>query len=421
MIQKVSTFMCLFFMVMGFHAVSAANDFDWNKIEPSANVIPGRMGHKLVYDTLRQVVVLFGGEHANDSERNDTWEWDGMNWTQIFPSTRPRTRDFFGMTYDSNRNVIVVFGGEDWPASLNDTWEYDGTNWKQINTPTRPLSRAHVNIAFDKKRNKVVMFGGWHWYSTLADTWEYDGSNWTRIYPATSPPRTQNNLLVYDEKREVVVLFGGSIHNAGVIYNDTWEWDGVNWTYVNTPNRPSPREEPCGTYDSDRGKVILFGGSSAEDTWEYDGNDWTQIITDHTPGKRAFSSMAYQAHSKTIILHGGHHGGFSNDNWELPLVKPCTYGPADQPVSFTRKKGKPVLETLEWESCGGQGSLKITSKSVSSAYIYLNGVLVTGPDHFNRNVETLEFAVDLVEGNNILQVELRGKPGGNIRISFEQN
>lgn len=420
--MKLKVSVVLFFMVMGFQAVSAASEFDWVKIEPTTNVTPGRMGHKMVYDSFRQVVVLFGGEYTNDSEMNDTWEWDGMTWTKIFPITIPRTRDFFGMTYDSNRKVTVIFGGEDWPSSLNDTWEYDGTNWKQINTPTLPQSRAHVNIAFDKKRNKVVMFGGWHSYNTLADTWEYDGEDWTRIYPAASPPNTQNNLLVYDEKREVVVLFGGSIHNSGIIYDDTWEWNGENWKYVDTPNRPGPREEPCGTYDSDQGKVILFGGSSAEDTWEYDGSDWTPIITDHTPGKRGFSSMAYQKNSKTIILFGGHHDGeFSNDNWELPLVKSCTYGPLDQPISFIREKGKPFVESLEWESCGGQGFLKIANNSVSSAYIFLNGLFITGPDNFNQNAETLEFEVNLIEGNNILQIELRGKPGGEIQLSFEQN
>jgi hypothetical protein len=64
------------------------------------------------------------------------------------------------------------------------------------------------------------------------------------------------------------------------------------------------------------------------------------------------------------------------------------------------------------EACVGQGILKIINNSVSSAKIYLNELFIVGPDRLNRNVETLEFEVDMIEGNNILKIELRGKPGG---------
>ena len=31
-------------------------------------------------------------------------------------------------------------------------------------------------------------------------------------------------------------------------------------------------------YDLRRGRVVMFGGTSATDTWEWDGADWTSII-----------------------------------------------------------------------------------------------------------------------------------------------
>ena len=46
-------------------------------IGPSA-----RSGHKMVYDSDRNVTVLFGGI-ANSICLNDTWEWDGTVWTQV--------------------------------------------------------------------------------------------------------------------------------------------------------------------------------------------------------------------------------------------------------------------------------------------------------------------------------------------------
>lgn len=416
--KVLSCFMLLLFC-MGINFVFGDSDYDWIQIEPPNKPSPGRMGHKMVYDSLREVVVLFGGEYDNDCEMNDTWEFDGTTWVQKFPTTVPRTRDFFGMAYDSDRNVTVVFGGEDWPASLNDTWEWDGNNWTQIHTANRPGTRAHINMAYDKKRKQIVLFGGWQWYNTLGDTWVYDGVDWTRKYPATSPPRTQNNLLVYDEKREVVVLFGGSIHNQGIVYDDTWEWDGENWEERYPVDFPSPREEPCGTYDSINGKVILYGGGGEADTWAYDGSNWEFIPTDNSPGSRGHASMAYQKKNNTIVLFGGYQDGFTDHHWELFLGTHCVFGPENQPLTFTRLKGKPINETFEWESCGGQGLLKINNNRVSSAYVYLNDTLVTGPSDFNQNIDYLEFNVNLLEGTNILEVELRGKPGGMLEISFE--
>jgi hypothetical protein len=54
-------------------------------------------------------------------------------------------------------------------------------------------------------------------------------------------------------------------------------------------------------YDSDRGKIVLFGGgdyaSLMNYTWEWDGNEWTQIA-DTGPSSRAYHSMVYESQKK---------------------------------------------------------------------------------------------------------------------------
>jgi hypothetical protein len=95
----------------------------------------------------------------------------------------------------------------------------------------------------------------------------------------------------------------------------------------------------------------------------------------------------------------------------------CTYGPEDQPLTFIRKKGRPNIDTIQWDSCGGPGLLKISANSVSSAIIYLNGIRIASPANFNNDVTQLEFDIELFEGENILQVQLNGKPGGY--LAFE--
>jgi hypothetical protein len=78
----------------------------------------------MVFDSYRGVVVLYGG-FAADTNFNDTWEWDGVQWTRInVPG--PTARNDFGLAYDPKRRKVVLFGGtpgvhDQW---LNETWEY---------------------------------------------------------------------------------------------------------------------------------------------------------------------------------------------------------------------------------------------------------------------------------------------------------
>ena len=57
-------------------------------------------------------------------------------------------------------------------------------------------------------------------------------------------------------------MFGGFVA-GGTDINDTWEWDGTNWTLrqaANTPGAPGPRGAHRLVYDPDRQQVVMFGG-----------------------------------------------------------------------------------------------------------------------------------------------------------------
>ncbi len=108
-----------------------------------------RFGHAMAYDGFRDRVVLFGGITAAGQQQNDTWEFDGASWTQVFPATSPPGRDGHTMTFNIATGQVFLFGGDGGPANLNDTWVYDGVDWMQINTPTVPQARKSHMISFD--------------------------------------------------------------------------------------------------------------------------------------------------------------------------------------------------------------------------------------------------------------------------------
>ncbi len=103
---------------------------------------------------------------------------------------------------------------------------------------------------------------------------------------------------------------------------------------------------------------------------------------------------------------------------KLYMEEPCTYGPDNQPLTFARIKGKPRYETIDWESCGGPGIMTVNTGPVTSAYIYLNGTLLLKPDTFKRSNNAIHVNALLQEGPNTLEVELRGKPGSRLEVSF---
>ena len=89
----------------------------------------------MVYDTERKVVVLFGAFQEGEKLIVETWEYDGIEWKQVFPQRSPSVRVWHAMAYDSHRKVVVLYGGSDYTddnfPNLYETWEYDGVTWTQ--------------------------------------------------------------------------------------------------------------------------------------------------------------------------------------------------------------------------------------------------------------------------------------------------
>ena len=73
---------------------------------------------------------MFGG-FTNAGDVNETWLWDGTNWTQVTPSSgNPSARDGQTMVYDTAQGDVVMFGGStgtQGSSRLNETWLWDGT------------------------------------------------------------------------------------------------------------------------------------------------------------------------------------------------------------------------------------------------------------------------------------------------------
>lgn len=145
-----------------------------------------RAGHRMAYDANRNELVLFGGCNEMQNYEcatnltpgfNDTWVWDVANggWSlkTFAPGTPiPSPRANHSMSYDDSRGRIILFGGDPGTGGANNqTWEWDGSVWTQVFTvgPTPPPRRNH-DSDFDSARKKLVLVGG----SSPKEVWEWD-------------------------------------------------------------------------------------------------------------------------------------------------------------------------------------------------------------------------------------------------------
>jgi hypothetical protein len=163
-------------------------------------------------------------------------------------------------------------------------------------------------------------------------------ADWTQRFPVNSPPARIGAAMA--QMGSNVVLFGGAGSNGSL--NDTWLWDGTNWTHITsfgafgTGPSPSARRDAMMAYDQASGKVVLFGGALGEafpepnqfsDTWIFQLTankllkrsyfEWIQVNASTSPPPRETGMMEYDPGSGRIVLAGGWNDtvGLLQDSW----------------------------------------------------------------------------------------------------------
>jgi len=289
---------------------------DWVQLTP-ATTPTNLTGHTMVSEG--GSILMFGGNSAG-AYVDETWRFDGTDWTQLTPSLRPPARRRHGGAYDTARGRLVVFGGEaNGGAALSDTWEFDGTTWTQIMPATVPPARRDHAMTYDPGNGITLMFSGRDMAGTLlADVWAWDGVNWTQFLPATLPPARWDGQMTWDGANANIVLYGG---NGGGGLSDTWIWTAGTWTQVIPPQSPGPLYTHSMTYDAIRGRVVAFGGYDGgryvRDVWEWDGVTWTQRPAAPVAPQRGGPQIVFDPVLGRTYLYGGWFGAMNNDTWEL--------------------------------------------------------------------------------------------------------
>ncbi len=205
-----------------------------------------------------------------------------------------------------------------------------------------------------------------------------------------TPPPGQRafHVMTFDSTRGKTLLFGG----GGA---DTVSYDGVAWTQVATTG-PSGGSGLAMAFDALRGRAVLLAGGA---TWEWDGTTWTQRATSG-PTSRGSSAMAFDGARGKVVLFGGYGATspyYLGDTWEwdgTTWTQVATTGPSARSahaLAYDAARGRTVL----FGGNGTSGKLGDTWEWDGTTWTQ---VATTGP----QSRYTHSLAYDSVRGKSVL-------------------
>ena len=298
----------------------AWNGSRWVQLFPATHPA-GRSAHGMTYDSNRSRIVLFGGRQARPEPDGqltylaDTWVWRENAWTELFTPNAPSGRQLFGMAFDPIRDRVVLFGGAtkgataDQQEILYDTWEFDGTTWRQVAEASKPQVRT-PQLAFDDARNQMVLVGTDTDLKTLMYTYDAAAQTWVEVKPEKLPACANNSSTVARAGRGTLVLVGGLCSAENTTLDQTWEWDGTNWSEVKT-RATSRNTAQAAAYDRLRDEVVTFGGFAAftnvprSATGIFGQRDWRFALPIARPEPRSLAAFRTDPTSNTVWMIGG--------------------------------------------------------------------------------------------------------------------
>lgn len=132
----------------------------------SAPPVRGQIENAFAWDSANGKLIIFGGMANAQSARNDTWAYDPVTnvWANRNPSgSVPVARIQHAMTYDSVNQVVVLYGGQTpTDVKFNDTWiyKYSTNTWTQLSTTGQPPATSHNMLQYDASTQRSIMIEG---------------------------------------------------------------------------------------------------------------------------------------------------------------------------------------------------------------------------------------------------------------------
>jgi hypothetical protein len=272
-----------------------------------------------------------------------------INLDQVLSEERPSKRsEVYGIA-DEGSNSILMFGGNEGPIAdqipkaiyLDESWVFEpGTGWTKLDVDG-PSARGRYGAAYDPNAGRALVFGG-RWreantsgdYTLYDDLWAFDFAtqSWTMLESGGGPAGAYYPVVFFDPTEDALYVYGGNTNANALsirVSDELWRWtEGGGWEELDHTGAPSQRTFLGETFDTNRQRLVLFGGQKGDfvsqaynATWTLDMNSlsWTELNDgSNAPSTRMHGNLLYNPLSDRVLLFGGHTDiGDGNDLWAL--------------------------------------------------------------------------------------------------------
>lgn len=234
-------------------------------------------------------------------------------------------------------------------------------------TTTKPFRCSYSAMAQRGAGNEVVLLntGNYPAFSNyLNETWTFDGVDYTRAISATAngplPVRT-NMAMCYDGYN--ILMFGGQSGHQSL--SDSWTFNGTSWT------KETPATVPFGRFKSKLAllntvapKAVMFGGTNIlnflSEVWVWDGNlkTWTLGTPTNKPPARVDHMFAGGA-TVCVLFGGKGTNNLFGDTWSFDGSQFSQNTPTTPPPP--RAEGCLVYDPVNdlWVLFGGRNDFNV--------------------------------------------------------------
>jgi hypothetical protein len=208
-----------------------------------------------------------------------------------------------------------------------------------INPVVSPGARMLHSAIYDPDGDRLVVYGGLYFslaYSQVM-TASLSTGEWTVLDPTgPAPDARRDHVAIYDSQRHRMVVYGGSPAYDS-FDADTWQLTlGANpaWTQLATAGQPQGRFAHAAIYDPVRDRMVVFGGYTNDgftnEVFALDfahGNQWANVSAAGTgPTARDAMTAVYDPVRDRMLVFGGWTGSvFDNRVWALSLAGTPTW------------------------------------------------------------------------------------------------
>lgn len=320
---------------------------------PSTNApTTQRSGHSTVWDDHDNQMLVFGGVDNAATLLNDLWSYSTASgsWKQLNATTSvdsnvcgsvPAPRSNAAMVWDTLNQRVLLYGGAGTNGQyFDDLWSYSpGTgNWTVLQcTGSDPGMRASNAVWTGQQ---MLLLGGSNGSGLLADFWSYTPNNgWQKIYTSTPMGPRAYQAMAWDAHDSRLYVFGG-VNSTGLQQNDFWSytnsdgWHALNPATNNSATTPPARQQGLMAWDSTHNMLLFIGGwqdgqgAPFHTLWAYDPvqNAWNlyDLVDSNKnpiiPGRSASTIVWDATHHRAYIYAGaGNDKSHStlNDLWKV--------------------------------------------------------------------------------------------------------